>query len=462
MLMKFNVLVIDDEQLVCKSIKRILEDQEKQVFTALNYPEAEKILKQQSIDLVLLDYKLGDQDGLFVLKEIRDQYPDLSIIMITAHGNIDVAVEAMKYGAYDFIQKKEDPEFIRLSVERTLDNLRLKKEVEELKSSHIHNACLPRIITVSKAMQSTIDLAREFAKSDATVLVEGETGTGKNLIVEFVHYNSYRFNGQLVTINCSALPSELIESELFGYEEGAFTGARQKGKQGLIEQANGGTLFLDEISELVPDLQTKLLHVLEKNEFYRIGSVNPTKVDVRFIAATNANLEDMVNQKKFRMDLYYRLNIAAIQIQPLRSRNEDILPLTKFFIDEFNSKLNKSVTDISGDAKIYLKTASWPGNVRQLRNLIERTMLLKKDTLLRLEDIISPLIKSIHPPETSLFSINLNAENGENLLHKAEKQLILQALNISDGNVSRASQLLGIPRTTLNFYITRYKIKEES
>jgi DNA-binding NtrC family response regulator len=169
--MKFNVLVIDDEQLVCKSIKRILEDQEKQVFTALNYPEAEKILKQQSIDLVLLDYKLGDQDGLFVLKEIRDQYSDLSIIMITAHGNIDVAVEAMKHGAYDFIQKKEDPEFIRLTVERTLDNLRLKKEVEELKSSHIHNACLPRIITVSKSMQSTIDLAREFAKSDSTVLI---------------------------------------------------------------------------------------------------------------------------------------------------------------------------------------------------------------------------------------------------------------------------------------------------
>ncbi len=458
--MQFKILILDDEKLVCNSMKRIIEDKEKKVYSTQTFSDAEKLLNDDSIDLMLLDYKLGDKDGIHILKEVRDKHPDVSVIMITAHGNIDIAVEAMRCGAYDFIQKKGDPEFIRLTVERTLDNLRLKKEVEELRNSQFKSVCLPRIVTVSKAMQSTVELAGEFAKSDATVLVEGETGTGKNLLAEYIHYQSFRFSGPLVTINCSALPSELIESELFGYEEGAFTGARQKGKPGLIEQAHGGTLFLDEISELAFDLQTKLLHVLEKNEFYRIGAVNPSKVDIRFIAATNANLDELVNQKKFRMDLYYRLNIAAIKIPPLRSRSEDILPLTKSFVDEFNGKFNKSVTTISADAKSYLSTATWPGNVRELRNLIERAILLKKDTTLCLEDIINPVTRSIHPPETSHFLLNLNIENGKNLLHEAERQLIFQALHMTGNNISRAAQLLGIPRTTLNFYITRFGIKE--
>ncbi len=256
--MIFNILILDDEKIVCNSIKRILEDSEKSVFTANIVSEAEDILKNKSIDLLLLDYKLGEEDGISVLENIKDKFPDLTVIMITAYGNIDIAVKAMKLGVYDFIQKKEDPTFIRFTIQRTLDNLRLKKEVDNLKAAFNKNACMPRIIAVSKSMTEILELAREFAKSDSTVLIEGETGTGKNLLAEYIHFHSPRFDQAFIPINCAAIPAELIESELFGYEKGAFTGAHQQGKQGLIERANNGTLLLDEIGELSPKLQTKL------------------------------------------------------------------------------------------------------------------------------------------------------------------------------------------------------------
>ncbi|NIV71833.1 response regulator, partial [Candidatus Saccharibacteria bacterium] len=390
--MQFQILILDDEEMVCKSLKRVLEDKEKKVFFATSIKEGLEILKSCPIDLILLDYRLRDSDGITVLKEIREIYPEAMIIMITAYGNIEIAVEAMKLGAYDFIQKKEDANFIRFTVKRALDTLRLKKEVEELRQACQQEMRLPHIIAVSSKMQHLLDLAREYAKTDSTVLITGETGTGKGLLSQYIHMHSNRFNAPFVSINCAAIPHELLESELFGYEKGAFTGANQKGKIGLIEKANGGTLFLDEVSELTPDLQTKLLHVLETREFFRVGAVEPSTVDVRFIAATNANLMERVQNNQFRMDLYYRLNVATLPIPPLRKRQQDILPLTKHFIDEFNKKFNKTVDTIAPNAERFLNSSSWYGNVRELRNMVERAMLLKKDSVLQLQDFMGPEI----------------------------------------------------------------------
>lgn len=460
--MQFQILILDDEPLVCNSIKRVLESKERIIFIAHNIDEARKIFAEQEIDLLLLDYKLDEKDGLAVLEELRADYPDLSVIMITAHGNIDVAVKAIKLGAYDFIQKKVSPEFIRFNVQKALDNLRLKKEVEQLKKSYLSDRALPEIIANSPAMKNVVAMADEFAKSDSTVLINGETGTGKSLIAEYIHHQSIRFNKPFVAINCSAIPADLIESELFGYEKGAFTGARQQGKKGLIEEANGGTLFLDEIGDLSLEMQSKLLHVLEKNEFHRVGAVRPTKVDVRFIAATNADLNEKVKDKTFRMDLFFRLNVATLHIPPLRERKQDIIPLAKVFINRFNHKFHKNVSRISPEVESYLISAYWQGNVRELRNHIERAILLKKNEELVLKDFSALSLyeqNSFQEQNPGMFNISLNPDSEKNLLHEAQKKLIEQALAITGQNKSKAAQILGIPRTSLNSCIQRLLTK---
>lgn len=460
--MEFWILILDDEKMVCNSLRRVLEGKEKNIVTATTVEEAWKIIKSQTIDLVLLDYRLNEGSGLHFLEELKEQFPEIQVIMITAFGNIEVAVKAMKLGAFDFIQKNAEPDFIRFTVKRALDNLRLRKEVEELRVACQHNSHVPRIISFSPVMQQALDMAREFAKTDTTVLIQGETGTGKNLIGQYIHLNSPRFNQPFITINCAAIPHELMESELFGYEKGAFTGASQKGKKGLIEQANGGTLFLDEISELTTDLQSKLLHVLETNQYYRIGAEQPTSVDVRFLAATNTNLEKKVEQNQFRIDLFYRLNVATITIPPLRDRREDILPLAKHFIEEFNRRYKKDVAHISPEVFQFLENSTWKGNVRELRNVIERAILLKKGNTLELKDFtgIQSITSGLENLTTkgSNFHIRLDPEENTNLLHQAQKQLIERALMLSNHNRTRAAKLLGIPRTSLNFYIQKFGI----
>ena len=461
--MQFKILILDDEPMVCNSIRRVLESTDKVVLISHNIDEAYEIFANENIDLLLLDYKLGERDGLSILKDIREKYPDLSVIMITAYGNIDIAVKAIKLGAYDFLQKRVDPDFIRLNVQRALDNLRLKKEVEQLKESFFSNKHLPKIIANSPKMKSIISMADEFAKSDSTILINGETGTGKSLVAEYIHRQSLRFSKRFIAINCSAIPSELIESELFGYEKGAFTGASKQGKKGLIEEADGGTLFLDEIGDLSLDVQAKLLHVLEKNELLRVGAVKPITVDVRFIAATNADLDEKVKQKTFRIDLFYRLNVAALHIPPLRERKQDILPLAKIFISRFNAKFHKNVQRISPEVESYLSAAYWQGNVRELRNHIERAMLLKKNSELSLKDFISldDFKKAGHRDSrpAAMFNFTLNPEDNKNLLHEVQKELIEQALILSEQNKSRAAQILGIPRTSLNSCIKRFMTK---
>lgn len=459
--MKFNVLIVDDERLVCSSMKRILENEDRNIFTAENGKKAKDVLNDQSIDLLLLDYKLQNENGIQLLKEIKEDYPELTVIMITAYGNIEIAVEAMKSGAYDFIQKKAEPQFLTYTVKRALDNLRLRKEVQELRRSYRNKKKLPEIIAQSPFMKSAVELAEEYAKSDSTVLISGETGTGKTLIAEYIHSQSYRFNQPFVSINCSAIPSELIESELFGYESGAFTGARSQGKKGLLEQAAGGTLFLDEIGELSLDLQSKLLHVFEKNEFLRLGAVEPRQVNVRFIAASNSDLNEKVEQKTFRMDLYYRLNVANIAIPALRKRKEDIVPLTKLFVEYFNTKMNKSVRKIEEDVYNFLKASYWQGNVRELRNYIERAMLLKRDGTLRLKDFIDRTIPRLQRNGETNIQVHVDHAKKVNLLHEIQKQLILHALEITGNNVTQAARFLGIPRTSLSSCLDRFGIRDK-
>lgn len=459
--MKFTILIIDDEKLVCSSVKRIIEGDEKTVHTALNFSQAQSVLREKDVDLVLLDYKLREMDGLSVLKLIQEEYPDVMVIMLTAYATVSLAIDAMKNGAYDFIQKEEDPTFISYTVERALDSLRLKKEVEELREQCIQEIGMPDIVASSQKMKHLLDIAKEFAQTEATMLLTGETGTGKNLIAQYIHHNSQRFNERYVSINCAAIPSDLLESELFGYEKGAFTGSSKTGKRGLIEQANGGTLLLDEISELNFELQAKLLYLFENNEVYRVGGVKPIEVDVRFIAATNTNITELVDSGKFRSDLYYRLNVGYIEIPPLRERREDIIPLAKRYIEDFNLTFRKSVSGLDEEAMNYVIYMPWFGNVRELRNYIERAVLLAKGKMLTLSDLTinqGRLVASIGDKEFSTFSIQANTGLGVNLFHQVQKELIQQALNMVENNRSKAAKILGVPRTTLYHYIQKYSI----
>jgi len=457
--MEFSILIVDDDRIVCDSLKRILGDTEYEVKTAYSGNKALEIIDAGVPDLVILDLRLPDMDGLQLLKHLKKENPDVVIILLTAYGNIPIAVEAMKYGAYDFLEKETEPEIVRFAVQKALDNIRLRKEVRLLRQDMLERRNLAKIIAESNAMKDIIKLADQFAESDTTVLLTGETGTGKSLLGEYIHYKSKRFNRPFLTVNCGAIPRELIESELFGYEKGAFTGAHVKGKIGLIEKANGGTVFLDEIAELSLDIQAKLLQVLEKLEFFRVGGVEPIKVDVRFIVATNAKIEKLIEENKFRMDLFYRVNVASLEMPPLRERKEDILPITKYFVQIFNEKFNKNVTSISKAAQQRLNNYSWPGNIRELKNVIERIMILKKNSVIDEDDLChiqNQLLITTSDSQDSPFCITLGS--GKNLLHETQKILIERALNISNNNKTKAAQLLGIARTSLQFYIEKFKI----
>ena len=456
--MQFNTLILDDEKLICSSMKRLLQNDENIVHTATKIETARTILDKYEIDLVLLDYALGDIDGITVLKEIKQNFPQTVVIMLTAYATIHLAVEAMKLGAFDFVEKDESSEITRYAVRRGLDHQRLRKEVEDLRLQCLEQTSAVEIISVSPEMREVLDLSKDFARTDATVLITGETGTGKNLLSRYIHFNSSRFDRNMVTLNCAAIPSELIESELFGYESGSFTGARKGGKQGLIEQAHKSTLVLDEISELSIDLQTKLLHVLESGEFYRIGGVQPIKNDVRFIACSNANLPEMIRERKFRSDLFYRLNVANIRIPSLRERRMDILPLAKHFINKLNVSFKKSVTLMDKEVENFIITSTWMGNVRELRNYIERGILLAKGGKLMLSNIRNndpqaELLNTIMGEPT--FSIKLNPQPDHNLLHEVQDQLVEQVLELTNQNRTSAARMLGIPRTSLNNYIKR-------
>src|SRR4051794_40746078 len=448
-----TILVVDDEQLIRWSLRERLTDEGYRVVEADTAASA-LARAEEGVDLVLLDYRLPDGDGLTVLKKIKERDPDTLVILLTAFSSVETAVEAMKHGAYHYANKPFHLDEIVLLVDKALETTRLRREVRALRATQAQPYSLDRIIGASPALLAVKSLLQKIAASPAsTVLLSGESGTGKDLAAKVIHFNSDRAAKPFMNITCSALPEALLESELFGHERGAFTGADRQ-KRGLLESADGGTVFLDEIGEMVPGLQAKMLRFLEEKSFKRVGGSVDIKVDVRVVAATNRKLETEVKEGRFREDLYYRLNVLPIELPALRARPGDIPLLVNYYVDTYNREFRKRVTGVEPAAMQALKTYGWPGNVRELRNVVERAMLLADGTTLTLGDF--PVAAS--SPARLTEQVDLPAAGID--LEQLERSLVVQALERCGWNQTKAAGMLGLNRDQIRYRVEKFKLEK--
>ena len=450
---KPRILIADDETKMRRILQIILKGKGYQIDLAQDGKDAWEKFQQRAYNLVITDIKMPGMDGMALLKLIYKKQPDIPVIVITAYGSIDSAVKAMKAGAYDYITKPFENEEIRIVVSKALTYSNLKDENRYLRQALGGRYSFDHFIGSSSEIKNVRNLAAQVAQTSSNVLIQGESGTGKGLLVRIIHYSSSRGVRPFVAFNCGALPDTLLESELFGYEKGAFTGAHKR-KLGRFEVAHTGTLFLDEVADMSPDVQTKMLRVLEEKTFERLGGTDSIHVDVRIIAATNKNLTQLIEEGKFRQDLYYRLNIFPIYIPPLREHKKDIPLLVRHFLEQYAKDFGKPVKGISKRAMRLLTAQPWQGNVRELQNCLERAMILCKDSIIRSENLI---LESWHP-KNKLSQLNIQIPPEGISLEEVEKSLIRNALVVAHGNQSKASDLLKITRNTLRYRMEKYKL----
>ncbi len=445
----FRILVVDDEPAQRELVGGFLARHGFEVLSAADGREALSRVEREPVDLVLADQKMPGLSGLDLIAAVRARNPEIPVIVITAYGTIETAVAAVKAGAFDYLTKPLHLDELLHRIQQARERARLLGEIRELREALRERHRVEGIIGESGAMQEVLSLVRRVAPSDATVLIRGESGTGKELIAQAIHYASPRAAGPLVRVNCAALPETLLESELFGHEKGAFTGAVAS-RKGRVELAHGGTLFLDEIGDLPLHLQVKLLRVLQEREIERVGSSRPTPVDVRVLAATHRDLEALVRSGRFRDDLYYRINVVTISLPPLRERREDIPRLLEHFLQRFATKNGKAIRGLTREARDALLRYDYPGNVRELENLVERAVVLTRDDVIGLDDLPLSLQAEAGPePEAEARSLPAAVEG-------LERRMIREALARAGGVQTRAAELLGISERVLRYKLQKY------
>ncbi len=454
---EYTILIIDDEKSQREILTGYLKKKGYRIFSASSGIEGIEIVKNNIVDIILSDFKMPDKTGLEVLNEVKAVNPEIGFVIITAYGTIENAVKAMRSGADDYITKPVDLDELDLLIEKIIENKNLKSENKQLKNQLKEKYKLSSVISNSPGMEEVVSLAARVADSKATVLLTGENGTGKEVLAKAIHYLSPRKDKPFVPVNIPALSENLIESELFGHEKGAFTGA-ERTKKGRFETADNGTIFLDEIGDIPPSTQVKLLRVLQEQHLERVGSSDSIKIDVRIIAATNRDLEKKIKDGSFREDLYYRLNIVSINIPPLRKRREDILPLIENFIDKYSKENQRSNIELSKETVDLLLKYNYPGNVRELENIIERAVVLARKNLIAVNDL--PLSVKGFKEENSEYEITSGTLPDQ--IEALEKRLIFDALKKTSGNQTQAGKLLGLTERNLRYKLKKYGIKDSN